>query len=157
MTRLELARKADAALKSAGKLGAAAVFGFVALICLSLAMVAALDNYLPQWGAALIVAALFGIVALILAGSARAGLSNVKGFSRAHTARRLMRPGKASQSLEDVEARVEVTRARIEESLVALDLKTDLLTPLRDTAVGLGSLGAAVAAILRANKEPRSS
>jgi hypothetical protein len=44
--------------------------------------------------------------------------------------------------------------AAVDETIAALESKTDLLAPIKDTAMGLGSLGVAVTAIMRSESEP---
>lgn len=157
LIRLEVAQKAAAAAKGFGQLAAAGVLGLVALLALALAIVAVLAGYMPLWGAALIVSAIFGIVTMLLLNGARSALARTTSFSSAHTARRVLRPANAGASIPEVEARIEFTRARIEEELSSLEHKTDLLPPLRDTAVSIGSLGATVNAIIRQTRDQQRS
>jgi hypothetical protein len=61
----------------------------------------------------------------------------------------------SAKTLEEQQADIAWTRRRIEETLTALEHKSDLLQPLRDTAVGVGALGVAVANIVREEKRTR--
>jgi len=74
LARAELREKGKVAGKGAGMLGGAAVAGVLALGALSAALVALLDKATATWVAALIVMALWAIVALALAQAGRTSL-----------------------------------------------------------------------------------
>lgn len=70
LARAELTQKGKSAGFGAGMFGAAGILGFLALACLTVTFVAALAEAMPLWGAALIVAVVYGCIAggLALAG-----------------------------------------------------------------------------------------
>jgi uncharacterized membrane protein YqjE len=67
LARVELQEKGKVAGKGAGMLGGAAAAGLLALGALTAALIALLDKAMATWVAALIVMALWAIVALVLA------------------------------------------------------------------------------------------
>jgi uncharacterized membrane protein YqjE len=67
LARAEIQEKGKVAGKGAGLLAGAAVFGLLALGALTAAMIALLDKAMATWVAALIVMALWAVVALVLA------------------------------------------------------------------------------------------
>ena|SRR5829696_9829773 len=74
LARAELQQKGKVAGKGAGMLAAAAAFGLLALAALSAALIALLDKAMDTWIAALIVMALWAVVALVLAKSGQKAL-----------------------------------------------------------------------------------
>ncbi len=74
LARVELQEKGKLAGKGAGLLGGAAVFGLLALGALTAALIALLDKAMATWVAALIVMALWAVVALVLAKAGQASL-----------------------------------------------------------------------------------
>jgi uncharacterized membrane protein YqjE len=67
LAQAEVTQKGKLAGKGAGLLAGAAVFGLLALIALTAGLIALLDRAMDTWIAALIVMALWAIVALVLA------------------------------------------------------------------------------------------
>ena len=67
LARAEIQEKGKVAGKGVGMLAGAAVFGLLALGALTAAMIALLDKAMATWVAALIVMALWAVVALVLA------------------------------------------------------------------------------------------
>jgi uncharacterized membrane protein YqjE len=67
LARVELLEKVKPVGVSVGLIGAAALFGAGAFAALTACLIAAIALVLPMWSAALIVTAIYGIVALILA------------------------------------------------------------------------------------------
>ena len=67
LARAELQQKGKVAGKGAGMLAGAAVFGLLAMGALTAALIALLDKAMATWVAALIVMALWAVVALVLA------------------------------------------------------------------------------------------
>ena len=67
LARAELQEKGKVAGKGAGLLGGAAVAGLLALGALTAALIAVLGEAMPIWAAALIVMALWAVVAAVLA------------------------------------------------------------------------------------------
>jgi MFS family permease len=74
LARAELAQRGKLAGKGAGMLGGAAVAGLLALGALTAGLIALLDQAMATWVAALIVMALWAIVALVLAKTGQASL-----------------------------------------------------------------------------------
>jgi uncharacterized membrane protein YqjE len=74
LARAELQQKGRVAGKGAGLMGGAAVAGLLALGALSAALIALLDKAMATWLAALIVMALWAILALALAQAGRKAL-----------------------------------------------------------------------------------
>jgi hypothetical protein len=76
LARAELQQKGKVAGKGAGMLAGAAVAGLLALGALTAALIALLDKAMATWVAALIVMALWAIVALVLAKSGQKALQS---------------------------------------------------------------------------------
>jgi uncharacterized membrane protein YqjE len=74
LARAEIQQKGKVAGKGAGMLGGAAVAGLLALGALTAALIALLDKAMDTWIAALIVMALWAVVALVLAKSGQKAL-----------------------------------------------------------------------------------
>ena len=74
LAQAELQQKGKIAGKGAGMLSGAAVAGLLALGALSAALIALLDKAMATWVAALIVMALWAIVAMVLAKSGQKAL-----------------------------------------------------------------------------------
>ncbi len=74
LAKAEVTQKGKLAGKGAGMLGGAAVFGLLALGALTAALIALLDKAMATWVAALIVMALWAVVALVLAKAGQASL-----------------------------------------------------------------------------------
>jgi len=67
LARAEVAQKGQRAGKGAGMFGGAGVIGFLALAALTAALIMAIDKAVPNWAAALIVAAVYAAIAGVLA------------------------------------------------------------------------------------------
>src|SRR5688500_2889997 len=76
LARAELQQKGKVAGKGAGMLAGAAVAGLLALGALTAALIALLGEVMPIWLAALIVMALWAVVALVLAKSGQKALQS---------------------------------------------------------------------------------
>lgn len=74
LAKVEMKEEVTKAGKGAGLLGGAGLAGHFVLLFLSLTVVFALDVGLPLWASALIVTALWGIAAAVLAVTGRAAL-----------------------------------------------------------------------------------
>jgi Putative Actinobacterial Holin-X, holin superfamily III len=74
LAQAEVTQKGKVAGRGAGMLAGAAVAGLLALGALSAALIALLDEWMPPWLAALIVMALWAIVAAVLAKSGQKAL-----------------------------------------------------------------------------------
>jgi uncharacterized membrane protein YqjE len=77
LARAELQQKGKLAGKGAGMLGGAALAGLLALGALTAGLIALLDKAMETWVAALIVMALWAIVALVLAKAGQRSLQKV--------------------------------------------------------------------------------
>ncbi len=67
LAKAEVAQKGQQAGKGAGMFGGAGVMGFLALAALTAALIMAVDKAVPNWAAALIVAAVYAAIAGVLA------------------------------------------------------------------------------------------
>ncbi len=67
LAKAEMAQKGKQAGKGAGMFGAAGIIGFLALGALTAFFIMLLDGALPNWAAALIVAAVYAAIAGVLA------------------------------------------------------------------------------------------
>ena len=74
LAQVEVTQKGKVAGKGVGLLAGAAVFAVLALGALSAALIALLDDAMPTWAAALIVMALWAIVAAALAKAGQTSL-----------------------------------------------------------------------------------
>jgi hypothetical protein len=74
LARAEVTERGKVAGKGAGLLGGAAVAGLLALGALTAALIALLDKAMATWVAALIVMALWAVVAAVLASAGRSAL-----------------------------------------------------------------------------------
>ena len=77
LAKAELKQEASKAGKAAGMLGAAGFAGYLVVILLSFALVAALSNVMDPGWAALIVAVIWGIVGAVLYANGRKKLKDV--------------------------------------------------------------------------------
>jgi hypothetical protein len=154
LAKAEAVERGRIAVVAARSFSLSAVFGVLGLACLSACAVAALAALTGLWAAALIVGAAYGIAALVFAAAGR------KMFAKATEPAlgkldALLRPVDESVTVAERHARLEWTRLQIQQSMSALERKTDIVAPLRDTALGLGSLGVSLSAIVRAGDGER--
>jgi uncharacterized membrane protein YqjE len=157
LVRTEIAQKRGPLVRAATSLGLAIAFGVVALICVSAALIAFLTAYLSLPLAALIVGAVYAIVAAIAASTVQRAIHADGGLGLSHSGSQLLPKSRpTTKTLGEQEADIAWTRRRIEETLTALERKSDLAQPLRDTAVGMGALGVAVANIVREDNKTRN-
>jgi hypothetical protein len=77
LAQTELTNKATTAGKNVGFLAVGGLVGYAALLGILAAAVLLLDNYMPNWAAALVVSVVVGIVAAVLIMSAIKGLKNM--------------------------------------------------------------------------------
>ncbi len=77
LAKAELTAEAKKAGKGAGALGAAGFLGYLAAIFASLTLMFVLDLFLPLWAAALIVTALYGLIAFVLFNKGKKQLKTV--------------------------------------------------------------------------------
>ena len=128
-----------------------AVCGGFALACVSVSAIAFLASIVGLWFAASIVAAIYAIVAAVLRLTAGEHFERVADTTLSGL-RALVKPGDADLTLDERRARVEWTRKQVAETMTALEQKTDIIAPLRDTALGLESMGIALGAIARSDR-----
>jgi uncharacterized membrane protein YqjE len=77
LAKTEMKDEAKKAGKGAGLLGGAGLAGYMVLLFLSLTVVFALDEGLPLWAAALIVTAVWAVIAAVLAVTGRSALRRI--------------------------------------------------------------------------------
>ena len=77
LAKAELTAEAKKAGKGAGTLGAAGFLGYLAAIFASLTLMFLLDLVMPLWAAALIVTALYGLIAFVLFNQGKKQLKTV--------------------------------------------------------------------------------
>jgi hypothetical protein len=146
---VDLAKAESHALTAAAReFAISIVCGVLALACLSVSAIVLLASATGLWIAALIVAGIYAIVGATLRLIAR------EHFQRATDTmfsglRAVLKPSDADLTLDERRARVEWTRQQVAQTMTALEQKTDLIAPLRDTALGFGAMGVALSAIAR--------
>ncbi len=126
--------------------------GLLAMISISACVIAALSLFVGLWLVCLIVAVLYAIAGLGVAAWARKKLAQASQPLRSRLDV-LLNPAAGKLTTADRESRVVSARKQISQTMAALEQKTDLLRPMRDTAIGLTSLGAAMSAIVRSKNE----
>ena len=150
--------KSEAKQRGAIGLTAVRTFAFsiacalLALVCLSACAIAALATVTSVWLAALVLGVIYVAAAFIL--RAAAGRALMHATEPALSKLNLFFSPVEGDTLAERQARIDVTRRQVDETMRALEHKTDLVAPLRDTAFGLGSLGVAVSAIVRSGEHP---
>ena len=77
LAKAEMKQEAGKAGKAGGLLGGAGFAGYMLALFASVAVMAALDEFLPLWAAAAIVAAVYGVVAFVLYSKGRRELKTV--------------------------------------------------------------------------------
>jgi ABC-type multidrug transport system fused ATPase/permease subunit len=149
LAKAEAAERGAIAAVAARSFGFSLAFGLLAIACVSAAAIAALSLVVAFWIASLIVAAVFGVAAFALQKSAAGTFERATkpALSRLNT---LLTPAVSGGTLEERHARLDWTKRRMQQTTAALEQKSDLLSPMRDTALGIGSMGVALNAIVRA-------
>jgi uncharacterized membrane protein YqjE len=150
LVRTELGQKRGAMGRAALSGGLAIALGLLALVCVTVAAIAELATSLGVAYAALVVGALYAVVAFVLMQSLQRAFASDR-ISLTHSTDQLPKTAASTKTIAEQEADLDWTRRRIDETLTALERKNDLMQPLRDTAVGMGALGVAVANIVRAD------
>ncbi len=156
LAKTEFAQRAGLLSAAMRGYALALALGSLALACLCGAAIAALSIVLPIWGAALILAAGCGGAAIALAFSARTVLRRAAEPYRSSICGSLLTVKRDADVAGGV-SRVESSRLQVGQTVSALEQKTDLVAPLRDTALSLGSLGVAMGAIVREGASNRPS
>jgi uncharacterized membrane protein YqjE len=150
LVRTELGQKRGAMGRAAVAGVLAVQLGLLALVCVTVAVVAELSVALGLAYAALVVAVLYAAIAFVLARQVRRGLASEQ-LLLTTSGGQLPKSAPSTKTIPEQLADLDWTRRRIDETLTALERKNDLVQPLRDTAVGVGALGVAVANIVRAD------
>jgi len=155
LVKTEITQQHGVVARAAQAFGWSLAFALVAVACLAGAAIAELAAPLGLPLAAVAVGLVTAIVAFVLRLMVMRTGREVAS-SLGHASGRFLPASPASaKTLEEQQADIAWTRRRIEETLTALEHKSDLLQPLRDTAVGVGALGVAVANIVREEKRTR--
>ncbi|HEY6485563.1 MAG TPA: phage holin family protein [Candidatus Cybelea sp.] len=152
LAKLEIHERAGRALHALRSLGISLACAIVAMASLAACAVASLTFVVPLWLAALIVGVGFSVAALALSAASRKTFAAAAEPLRSTVGEVIGAPRGAATE-EELRLRIEATRRHLDQTLNALEHKSDLVGPLRDTALGLGSLGIAVSSIVRGASE----
>jgi hypothetical protein len=152
LAKLEIHDRAGHALRAMRGLSISLTCAIVATASLAACAVAALTFVVPLWLAALIVGVVLGIAAVAIGAASRRSLA-IAAEPLSSTIGEVLRPPRGAATEEELRLRIEGTRRHLDQTLSALEHKSDLVGPLRDTALGLGSLGIAVSSIVRSAGE----
>jgi hypothetical protein len=155
LAKVEIVARAGIAAIGLRGLAISLACGVLALACLSVAAIVGLATVTSVWVAALIVGALYAVAALLLGASARRALARATEPAVSNLCALVTSVKPDSLTLKERRARVEWSREQIGQTLAALERKTDLVAPIRDTALGLGSLAVTLSSIVRAGDSDR--
>jgi Putative Actinobacterial Holin-X, holin superfamily III len=149
LAKAEAAERGAIAATAARSFGLALACGLLAVACVGAGVIAALATVVSLWLAALIVAVVFAAASFALSRLAAGSFERATkpALSKLNA---LLTPAVSGGTLEERHARVDWTRRRLQQTTSALEQKSDLLSPIRDTALGIGSMGVALNAIVRA-------
>jgi hypothetical protein len=155
LAKAEAAERGAIAVAAARTFALSAACTFLAAACASVFAIAALALVTSVWIAALIVAAVYAIAAFALRGLA------LRTFARAteptlSKLQAILALSGDGVSIAERHERLEWTRRQVQQTTAALERKSDLLSPMRDTALGLGSIGVALGAIARSGDSTES-
>jgi Putative Actinobacterial Holin-X, holin superfamily III len=157
LVKTEITQKRGPLVRAVNSLVFAIAFGLVALVCVSLALIGWLSVYVGLPLAALILGLVYAVIAAVTGNMFQKSLTTDGGLGLSHTGGQLLPKSKATtKTIGEQEADIAWTRRRIEETLTALEHKSDLAQPLRDSALGMGALGVAVANIVRVDGKTRA-
>ena len=144
--------KAEVRQSGAFVIGAARIFALasavalLAFACISAAAIVALASAVSFSLAALIVGAIYAVLALALGSWARLAFRRAAVPIRGTLGALLTPP---ELPVAQLQARVELARCDLAQTVTALERKTDVVGPVRDVALGLGALGVAMNNIAR--------
>ena len=155
LAKLEIIQRVGIAAIGLRGLAISMSCGLLALACLSVAAVVGLATVTFVWVAALIVAAIYAVAALCFGASARRALARATEPAASNLCALVTSVKADGLTLKERRSRVEWSREQIGQTLAALERKTDLVGPIRDTALGLGSLGVTLSSIVRAGNSDR--
>ncbi|MGB6984479.1 MAG: phage holin family protein [Candidatus Aquilonibacter sp.] len=149
---VDLAKAESHALTAAAReFAVSMVCGVLALACLSVSAIVLLASTTSLWIAALIVAGIYAIVGATVRLIAREHFRRAADTMFSSLRALLNKPSDADLTLDERRARVEWTRGQVAQTMAALEQKTDLIAPLRDTVRDLSSMGVALIGIARSN------
>lgn len=154
LAKLEVHERLKTGYRAVSGVALSVGLALIALGCFAACAIAALALTTGLWLAALIVGAIVGVAAFAFARWARQQFAEAAEPLRSMVGK-FVGPSSAGLTAGELESRIESTRRHLDETLSALEHKTDLVVPMRDTALGLGSLGIAVSAIVRGDRENR--
>ncbi len=151
--RVEFDEKARAGVRAGQSVGLASLCLVVALGALAAAVTIGLSQLVALWLAALVVAALFGIVAVVFALSARATLARVGGLTSGATLDKLLPP--SGLSADEAARRAEAAQQDLDRTANAIGVVQRNLSPspIRDAI--LGGIGIAIGVVLQARSGRR--
>lgn len=155
LAKVEFRERADVAAEGIRGLAFATACAIVAVASFAACAVAALAYAVPLWLAAFIVGAILFAVAAAVAAGSRRRLSAAAEPMRS-TVGTFLNRAHGDATPDERRARIEATREAMGRTVDALEQKTDLIAPMRDTALGLGSLGVAVSSIVRSERASRT-
>jgi hypothetical protein len=147
LAQAELAERSAVAVAAVRSSMLAVACALLCLACVAAALIAALAAAVGFLPAALIVGLLFALATFAFGVLARRNLSRVTAPALSRLSALL--PADTNASLAERRARVEWTRRQVAQTYTALEQKTDMVAPLRDTALGIGALGVTLSAIAR--------
>lgn len=151
LARMEASERAGPAFDGLRGLALAMCCGLLAAGAIAACTIAALAIVLPIWLAALAIGVLYGVAALAFGRWAQQRLAAAAEPSTSAIGSFFSSPA-SKYTVAEFGSRIELERRGIDETIAALEQKSDLLPPLRDSALALGSLGVAVGAIIRNEK-----
>jgi hypothetical protein len=152
LAKAEIVHRSGIAMVAARGFSLSMVCGLLALACLSACIIGLLVYVTAFWLAALIVAVVLGVVAFAAGSAARKALARVT-EPASSTFWRFLIANPDGITLQDRQARVEWERKQIAQTVAALERRKDIVGPMRDTALGLGSLAVALNAIARSGRD----
>jgi len=152
LAKVEIRDRTTLAFEAMLGFAISAALALVATVSLAACAIVALAYVMPLWLAALIVGAAGLALAFVIAALARRPLARAT-EPMSSTLAVMLRPARVSVTPADRRVRIESERRRVEGTIAALEQKKDLVSPIRDTALGLGSLGVALASIVRSERD----
>jgi len=155
LAKVDVAQRSGALAGAAREFALSAAFGLLALGCLAACAIAAIAIVTAFWLAALIVGLLFVVAAFVFGAAAQRALADATKPASSTLCAFLSSADTDGVTIAERESRVEWARRQVAQDVAALEQKTDLLAPIRDTALGLGSLGVALSAIVRSQNSDR--
>jgi uncharacterized membrane protein YqjE len=157
LVRTELAQKRGGFVRATWSFVFALALGALALVCLTAAAVAELAIAIGLPLAALAVGLVLAVVAAVLAVVLRRAVAPGGDLVLTHTSAQLAHTDRpVTKTLDEQTATIAWTRRHLEETLAALERKSDLVKPIRDTAVNMGALSLALANIVREDAKTRN-